>query len=255
MAIIINPPGDGSYVVSFTDYRPPPRFDGLPWTHIQLVEASSSGGTALWTVTVPLDPIDEDPAVPAGRDLTVTGATLVAGWYQATFLDEEGNQHPASWVLNGPTYLPTVDDVARLLRARTRGGDAGLTTVGTFDATTTPTRDEVMDLIQIATEDVATQVGAEVPDSVTASARRLVALGTAMLIELSYFPEQTQNGQSPYEHYKELYDDGLPRLVAAASAAGDTDAAGTVGGYTSVPITSPTLAAQAAAYDTTGLLP
>lgn len=35
--------------------------------------------------------------------------------------------------------------------------------------------------------------------------RSVVALRAAMQLDLSYFPEQVDNGQSPYEHLRDLY--------------------------------------------------
>jgi hypothetical protein len=58
------------------------------------------------------------------------------------------------------------------------------------------------------------------------AARRVAAIGTALLVELSYFPEQTATGRSPYDQLKELYDARFARLKAQID---EVNAGGEVG--------------------------
>lgn len=115
-------------------------------------------------------------------------------------------------------FTPTVDMVGAILRARTK--TAGGSEVGTFNSETRPTDVEVQDLAQTAVADLMDAVGPDIadapgddPDAYRNGAKRLAALGTAMLVELTYWPEQVATGRSPYAQLKTLYDDRLKRLV------------------------------------------
>lgn len=126
-------------------------------------------------------------------------------------------------------WAPTVADVGAVLRARTKD-DAG-NELGTFTEATRPTGAEVEHLIAGAGSDVASIAGDVVGDNETWTdaaplrdrARDLTALGTALVVELSYFPEQVATGRSPYAQLKTLYDERATRFAKALAAAGDPD--------------------------------
>lgn len=135
-------------------------------------------------------------------------------------------------------WAPEVAEVGALLRARTVGDDPPREEVelGTFDETTRPTGEQVALLIEASAAYVATRVGSSdnlCEDALTASARELAALRTAMSIELSYYPEQIASNKSPYREFKELYDEGMKSLTEAVSeqcgGGGDGDAVGGTG--------------------------
>ena len=115
--------------------------------------------------------------------------------------------------------LPDADAVGALLRARTK--DVNGAELGTFNEDTRPTGDEVDTLAQAAADEVYATLGAydSLPDSMTDPATRLVALRTAMLVELSYFPEQVASDKSPFAMFEALYEKALPRLVEAVREA------------------------------------
>lgn len=104
-----------------------------------------------------------------------------------------------------------ISDIGSILRARTK--DVNGKELGTFTADTRPTGEEVTNLILTATGDIVDEHGANLPPDLWPQARRLSALGTAMLVELSYFPEQVATGRSPYEQLKALYDAAWERLA------------------------------------------
>jgi hypothetical protein len=79
-----------SEVVSFTDYRPPERFDGNPWTQAQIDEAASSAGPWSTIDTVTFDTPDPDPASPQDRSFTTGNGTAPGLWYRVAFLDGSG---------------------------------------------------------------------------------------------------------------------------------------------------------------------
>lgn len=126
-----------------------------------------------------------------------------------------------------PTACAVVD-VARLLRARTK--DSSGREIGTFNADTRPTADDVQGLIDVAVgwlraktddafaEGVADDGVTPVPSpylSLAPSALGLVALRVALLVELTYFPEQVRSDRSAYAELKTLLDEGLVDLAAA----------------------------------------
>jgi hypothetical protein len=80
-----------SEVVSFRSYRPPARFDSLPWTNVKIEEAPSSSGP--WTLidTLALSPIDTNPAVPRFRSFTTENGTAPDLWYRVIFSDADSD--------------------------------------------------------------------------------------------------------------------------------------------------------------------
>lgn len=132
------------------------------------------------------------------------------------------------WVTTLPALRPTVSAVAKLLRARTRG--AGGLSPGTFDATTKPTGEQVDELIDTASDSILPALpNKPVPVDFHASARWLVAIKAAMLVELSYFPEQTAGDRSVYTNLRDLLRDEMKVTVKAMNDAADGTADGATG--------------------------
>lgn len=92
--------------------------------------------------------------------------------------------------------VPTIADVAALIRARTK--DRNGNEIGTFNPDTRPTDDQVGDAIAHAVASVHQKVGA-VGSACADIARLCAAYGAAAEIELSYFPEQQRTDRSPYD--------------------------------------------------------
>lgn len=128
-----------------------------------------------------------------------------------------------------PAWAPTVEAVGALLRARTKTTDG--VEAGTFTSTTRPTAEQVTELIQTATSDVLGAVeehSVVISDGTTvieeyaySAASGSAVVKAAMLVELSYFPEQVATGRSPYDQLKELYDQRLSHLRRLLGAAAD----------------------------------
>ena len=118
--------------------------------------------------------------------------------------------------------LPTVDEVAALLRARTQ--DSHDDEIGTFNDDTRPTGTEVEAIIRQAATVVYGRVGSvdvsvlicETAQDIIDGAKYHVSLLAAMLVELSYFPEQVKSDRSAFEHYRDLWDETMGSLVEAA---------------------------------------
>jgi hypothetical protein len=130
-------------------------------------------------------------------------------------------------------FLPTPDDVAAVLRARTRD-DTG-TELGTWTSATRPTDAEVERLIAMAAGEISDADG---PGEMCAGrCRTAVIYRTACLIELSYFPEQVRSDRSPYTELKELADAALEALHTCISSGSADGGVGGVGySFHSLPI-------------------
>lgn len=117
-------------------------------------------------------------------------------------------------------WAPTTSDVGALLRARTK--DRSGNELGDFTANTRPTGVQVEALIEQATSDIdeALSVLGPIPENLYGLARRVAGLGTALGVELGYFPEQVGTGRSPYAQIKDMYDDRLKVLRSSIEAAG-----------------------------------
>ncbi|HEX3455224.1 MAG TPA: hypothetical protein VHS03_11400 [Gaiellaceae bacterium] len=123
-----------------------------------------------------------------------------------------------------PTTLPwrpTVDDVAALIRARTK--DASGNEIGTFTDQTRPTDAEVEQLITNGMAKIASYVGWTLPPDAEAEANHLAAIVTACEVELSYWPEQVRNDRSAYSALWAMFTANVStfaEFVAAIAPAG-----------------------------------
>jgi len=118
-----------------------------------------------------------------------------------------------------PTFLECpVEDVASLLRARTKD-DSG-NEVGDFNEDTRPTDTEVEDLIAQAASMVSAVANGDIPSRLVPFGQHVVALRTAMMVELTYWPEQVQRENSPYQYLRDMFLDALAEFKTAL---GDTE--------------------------------
>lgn len=118
-------------------------------------------------------------------------------------------------------YLPTLEDVGTTTLGRTK--DSLGNTLGTFSSDTQPTDDQTLLLIDQAADDVRRKIGAAIPADLYDDAQRVVAVRTAMLIELTMFGSEVAMERSPYPEFKALYDElilGLADSVAYEEAGG-----------------------------------
>lgn len=217
------------YVVTFLDFTPTKRFDTLPWTDVRIEEADQKAGPFTTIDTQALDPIDVDPTDPSVRNLTTEEATLESGWYRVVFVDANGDEQPTQPIYHQvarDNFLPTVSEVGSLLRARTKSST--MQELGTFTDDTRPTQVEVERIIDKAAYNVATKIGTEIPEETWEMAGFAIAIRAAMLVELSYFPEQVRSDKSAYSHYRDLYKDTLSDLAEAVKQASAGGFAGPV---------------------------
>jgi hypothetical protein len=213
-----------SYVVSFVDFQPEPRFDNVPWARVLVSEAAARDGIYTQIDDIMLTPADADPTSPAVRSFSTDNATLPSGWYRITFRDAGGNDSlpvapvhlAAEYVLN---YTPTVTQVATQILSRTQDQYGNIK--GTFDNTTKPTAEEVHDMALSAAGKLSLQIGDQIPDALLEEASDVAATRAAMDVELTYFSDQVATGRSIYPQLKELYDQELVALQKAVTSAND----------------------------------
>jgi hypothetical protein len=93
--------------------------------------------------------------------------------------------------------------------------------LGTFTTATRPTLAAVTTLIAQASQDVFARVGDDIPAAAEGIAKQCIVFRTAMLIELSYFPEQVHADRSPYAQYEKLYKDQVTILCTAVDELDD----------------------------------
>lgn len=201
---------------SFQGYAPPPRFDADPFTKVKIQEAAKIDGTYTTIETITLSPVDPNPAKPLVRDFSTDSATLDPAWYKLVWEDASGDTATSGiiYVPLVPNWTPSVAEVAALLRARTKV--AGGKEAGTFTEETRPTGAEVERLIQQAVRRVATNTGAEpCTANLQLDATAAAALYTAMLIEQSYYPEQTTGTGNSFSSLEKLWKDQITMLTTA----------------------------------------
>jgi hypothetical protein len=109
-----------SVTVSLEDFRPSPRYDGLPWTQARIEEGTAAVGP--WTVleVQSLSPVDPDPANPQYRNFTTQLGTADEQWYRIVFLDAAATTglptFPVQNVADDRPVYASVAELAQLLR-------------------------------------------------------------------------------------------------------------------------------------------
>jgi hypothetical protein len=117
-------------------------------------------------------------------------------------------------------YEVTPPDVAAVLRARTKDNESR--EVGLWTEATRPTVSQVEGLIEQARRLIAGTVG-NPGERCKASFEQAVLYQTAMLIELSYWPEQVRTDRSPYKQLEELFTRAIEGYEACAAGSFDPD--------------------------------
>lgn len=119
-----------------------------------------------------------------------------------------------------PLGRPTVQDVANLIRARTKD-DFGNES-GTFTEDTRPTSLQVDSHIDAAMALVCTRLPAldRIAPNLLPAVAQLVAYRAALRVEKSYFPEQVRSDRSAYDQLRQEYLDDLEALLEAVKGGG-----------------------------------
>lgn len=86
------------FVVSFVDFAPPARYDGIPYTFVDIRE-SADVSPLVWadidtqSLAAMEGGIDADPSKPRSRNITTDNALIqTSGWYQLIWRDTAGNR-------------------------------------------------------------------------------------------------------------------------------------------------------------------
>lgn len=140
-------------------------------------------------------------------------------------------------------FTPTASQVADLIRARTVDTDGH--EIGAFTSATRPTDTQVQGLIGQATMLVGAKVGADLPVALRGYATHLAALRAAMLVEMSYWPEQVNDAASPYQQLSQIADELSTALTAALEGESTAAPSASRGGWASVPATTVTALSSA----------
>lgn len=198
-------------VLSFTDITPPARFDNKDWVSVAVEEAPTATGP--WTHVEDLDVLPGlDPATPEPQDFT-TELALSGYWYRLTFSDADFDETlpyaPVQFLGTEVEFTPSLYDVSAFLRARINNDSSD-----TFSDDTFPTATHVKRMIAEATKDIRSRVPS-IPDSQLGKARWLAALQTARLIELSFFPEQTNEDRSVFANLTDLFNPAMTEFITA----------------------------------------
>lgn len=226
-----------SVLVTLGGYTPPARSapDNTLWEQARIEEKASGAADSTATVVeeaFTLDPAVTDPASPPTYTFSTENATIgVGGLYRVVWIDEADFEQPTPWVQYLP-YRPTLAEVAALERTRLKAHGQQL---DTFTDATRPTADQAAEAISIAVGHVHAHLGDTLPEGLWPAARHLVALYAAMLIEASYFPEQSRDEDTIYARYREMFNDGLTALIDALRDTGT----GRHGGFASLTLVSP----------------
>ena len=110
-----------------------------------------------------------------------------------------------------PEAWPTSDEVAVLLRARTKDTDGR--ELGRFTDDTRPTGEQVGELIATAAQQVAGELSADVPVVLLGAFTVCVKLYTVCLIEQGYFGEQVDAGRSARDYFWQMYERAILALA------------------------------------------
>jgi hypothetical protein len=203
-----------SFVRSIEDVTPPARHDEDPWTTALFQEAVESDGT--WTTIEEFEIEEYEAAEPPTLTFTTDAATQEPAWYRIVWEDASGDTattRPEYWP-ELPAWGPSVADVSAVIRARTKvkgGRDTGV-----FNSKTHPTAVQVEKLIRQACRRVSTKIGRNpCTDDLRMDAGSAAALYTAMLVEQSYYPEQTTREGSSFKSLQSLWKDAIGALEEA----------------------------------------
>ena len=115
--------------------------------------------------------------------------------------------------------LPSTNDVASILRARTRDNNTGAQ-LGQFTDATSVTDPQVQHMIQAAAADVAIRTGVEVEEATTldAAVRQAIVYRTGMLIELGW-PEQSGEDVTAYARLEAMYEQAIDGIQDSSDVA------------------------------------
>lgn len=222
-----------TYFRQLVGLTPPPR-PSVAWTQARIEEAPSPDVTpTVIAGPTALSPAITDPQNPPTYTFETNNAALAVGWYRVVWIDAALEEQATAWMSlrTLSPYAPTVGDIAAILRARAvlPGGFRG----DTFTDQTTPTAQQVQDLITLYAPLVFARLG-RLDDLYCANAEDLRAAATALAaqrvaleVEASYWPEEVEDAAAVEARRTMLTDDmtalgeALTMCRASADDGGD----------------------------------
>ena len=111
-------------------------------------------------------------------------------------------------------YKPTISEVGTRIKSRTRETASGKR-VGTFNTETNPTADEVGTFIDDGLSEVGARVGRDLDEEYWAAAKYAAIMHVCASIELSLYPESTDDAASAYNAFKARFDNAIEALNTA----------------------------------------
>jgi hypothetical protein len=187
----------------------------IPWSIVRVEEATTLHGEYTLADTVTIEPTEEHPDDPS--PVTIEYPSELDPSYTRIRWEDEGQDVADGplFYLGGPAeeWKPSVDQVAALVWARTKvtGGKE----VGTFNENTRPTAAAAQAIIDTAVGLVAGSfTSSPCSGTLRESARRYAALYASMLIEASFYPEQTETSGSSFQAHLKLWERGVDKLAA-----------------------------------------
>lgn len=118
-------------------------------------------------------------------------------------------------------WAPTPAAVAAILRARVYASEGTVESaeVETWDATTRPTLSQVEELIDVACGELSTLMGGRTPctDGLLSSAAAAAVYRAAQLVEVSYYPEQTNADQSAFAALEKMWESASKSVALAVT--------------------------------------
>lgn len=108
-------------VITFSDFRPIPRYDAVAWATANLEEGDTAAGPWTQIDTFTLTPADSDPENPALRNFTTELASDTLDlWYRFIFVDGTGDTEQATTPIQNTSAAQapyaTRDELQRVLK-------------------------------------------------------------------------------------------------------------------------------------------
>jgi hypothetical protein len=187
----------------------------IAWSASAITQVTASGDGPLWRYR-------------ASRLAPAVTGVYTGQWRLAAVpgevWDDESPIVVSVFAVDIPMWAPLPSHVAAILRARTRGiASRDAQVAGEQDAFTSltrPTYNQVTELIGLAVGDLSGLMAGRTPctDELTLAAGSAAAYRAAMLVEISYFPEQTNSDQTAFKALSKLWDDASKSVAKAVVA-------------------------------------
>ena len=111
-------------------------------------------------------------------------------------------------------YAPTLAEIGKRIKARTLATDTGKR-IGTFTDETNPTAEDVQTYIEDGLSEVAARIGTDIDNEYWPPAKFAVIMHVCMTIELSMYPESTNDEGSAYKSFEKRFNAAIEAINEA----------------------------------------